>query len=89
MADIPVLTAEVSVCFDPEIDPPPRGETIWVVGPGNVGYKGLWYDGAIAWAYLPKLPQSVKARLRKLQEEQQERERVREHKGHPLIQEEE
>ena len=82
MSEIDVLTAEVSVCFDPEIVPPPRGQTIWVVGPGNSGYKGLWYEGAIAWAHIPKLPASVKARQEQLLQEKLERERTRDQHNH-------
>ena len=62
MADPNVPTAEHWECFDPEIYPPPRGATLWVVNQGGSGYKGLFYEGAIAWAYLPRLPASVKAR---------------------------
>ena len=52
------------VCFDPLEVPPPRGELLWVVGPGMVGNKSPWYDGAIAWARLPRVPDSVKKRAR-------------------------
>lgn len=88
MADRNVLTAPVSVCFDPEVHPAPRGVTLWVVGPGGSGYKGHWYDGAIAWAYLPQLPESVKARLDQLAKQKLEKERIREQQNHPELPEE-
>lgn len=62
--DIEASTAPVSVCYDPELVPAPRGMQLWVVGPGGVGSKSLWYEGAIAWAHLPQLPATVKARMR-------------------------
>jgi hypothetical protein len=83
-----VLTAPVSVCFDPEIRPPPRGKTLWVVGPGGAGYKGHWYPGAIAWAYLPQLPESVKARLDQLTKQKLENERTRDQQNHSELPEE-
>jgi hypothetical protein len=88
MAEQKVLTAEISECFDPEIHPPPRGVTLWVVGPGNSGYKGMWCDGAIAWAYLPKLPATVKARQERLQQEKLQRERIRDQQSHTQLPEE-
>ncbi|VTU31838.1 hypothetical protein H4CHR_02889 [Variovorax sp. PBS-H4] len=88
MADRNVLTAPVSVCFDPEIHPAPRGVTLWVVGPGGTGYKGHWYEGAIAWGYLPQIPESVKARQDQLQKEKQQRERIRDQQSNPELSEE-
>lgn len=88
MADRNVLTAPVSVCFDPEVRHAPRGVTLWVVGPGGSGYKGHWYEGAIAWAYLPQLPESVKARLDQLAKQKLEKERIREQQNHPELPEE-
>jgi hypothetical protein len=88
MADRNVLTAPVSVCFDPETHPAPRGVTLWVVGPGGSGYKGHWYEGAIAWAYLPQLPESVKARQDQRTKQQQENERNRDQHHHSELPEE-
>ncbi len=55
-------TAQVTELFDPEIHPPPAGETLLVINPGGVLTKSTWYDGAMAWGYLPRIPQSVKLR---------------------------
>lgn len=89
MADANVLTAEVSVCFDPLLNPAPRGKTIWVVGPGGSGFKGHWFPEAIAWAYLPQVPESVKARQDQLQKEKQQREQDHGHTYyHPGVPEE-
>lgn len=48
--------------FDPEVQPPPKGVTLLVLSEGGVLLKHPWYEGAIAWAYLPAVPQSVKDR---------------------------
>jgi hypothetical protein len=50
------------VMFDPEEFPPPRGPELLVVTEGGVLIKHPWFDGAIAWAYKPVLPKSVKER---------------------------
>ena len=55
-------TASVTELYDPLINPPPRGETLLVVNPGGVLHRSTWYDGAMAWGYMPKIPQSVKDR---------------------------
>ena len=52
------------VCFDPLEVPPPLGELLCVINEGGVGQKSPWYEGAIAWAPLPRLPESVKKRVR-------------------------
>lgn len=58
-----VQTAAVAEMFDPEIHPPPKGVTLLVVNPGGVLSKSTWYEGALAWSYLPQIPQSVKQRV--------------------------
>ena len=55
-------TAQVTELFDPLITPAPKGETLLVITEGNVLIKSQWFDGARAWGYLPKIPQSVKLR---------------------------
>jgi len=57
-----ITTAQVTELFDPLIHPPPQGTTLLVINPGGVLTKSTWYDGAMAWGYLPKIPQSVKDR---------------------------
>ena len=55
-------TAPVAELFDPEIHPPPRGTTLLVINQGGVLIKSTWFNGAMAWGYLPQIPQSVKNR---------------------------
>ena len=59
----PAATAEVTELFDPLIKPPPKGQTLLVINNGGVLIKSQWYDGALAWGYLPKIPKSVKDRI--------------------------
>jgi hypothetical protein len=59
-----IITAEVTELFDPEIHPPPRGVMLLVTTPGGCTIKAKWFAGCIAWGYIPKLPESVKARQR-------------------------
>lgn len=56
------ITAPVTELFDPLERKAPRGETLLIITEGNVLIKSQWYDGARAWGYLPKIPQSVKNR---------------------------
>lgn len=58
----PPPTAAVTELFDPEINPPPIGETLLVINDGGVLIKSPWYPGAMAWGYLPRIPESVKLR---------------------------
>lgn len=62
MKNDPVKTAPVTELFDPLLFPAPAGQTLLVVNEGGVLHKSQWYDGAIAWGYLPKIPESVKLR---------------------------
>lgn len=59
-----IITAQVSELLDPEIHPPPRGVQLLVVTRGGVVIKAPWAADCIAWGYLPKIPESVKARQR-------------------------
>ena len=74
MSDPQVPTNEDWVCFDPLIKPPPKGKTLWVVNEGGSGYKGMRFPEAIAWANLPKLPQSVKDRMDAIAKQKQQSE---------------
>ena len=71
----PVNVHDNWTMLDPLIYPPPRGQTLLVINPGGVLTKGSWYEGALAWAPLPRIPQTVKARQhmspQQLQEERQ------------------
>lgn len=49
---------------DPEIDPPPVGESLLILNPGGVLHISSWYKGAMAYANKPVVPESVKARMR-------------------------
>ena len=73
MADEKHPTRDITVLFDPFEVPPPRGVNLLVVTVGNVLTQSNWFDGALAWGYLPKVPQSVKDReMKKLLEKQQQ-----------------
>lgn len=62
MADPLNPTAPVTELFDPLLHPPPRGASLLLINEGGVLVIGQWYDGALAWGYKPKIPQSVKDR---------------------------
>lgn len=68
-----ITTAPVAELLDPLINPPPKGVTLLVINPGGVLIKSTWFDGAIAWGYLPKIPQSVKDRISPTRESAQPR----------------
>lgn len=57
-----IHTAPVAELFDPLTNPPPGGVTLLVINPGGVLIKSTWFDGAMAWGYLPQIPMSVKLR---------------------------
>jgi len=61
--------------FDPEVEKPPVGVTLVLLNEGGTMIVGPWYPGAQAWGYKPKVPASVKARIRaRLQKQKQENE---------------
>jgi hypothetical protein len=51
--------------YDPEVLPAPRGKDLLLINEGGVLIRGTWYDGALAWGFAPRIPQSVKDRLNK------------------------
>ena len=51
------------ILFDPEEVKPGANEEVLLVNEGGSLKVGKWYEGAIAWGYKPKIPQSVKDRL--------------------------
>ena len=56
-------TVHATELFDPLIKPAPKGATLLIIQEGGVLIKSQWYEGAIAWGYLPKIPQTVKDRI--------------------------
>ena len=64
MTDMKVGTAPVVELFDAERVPPPKGITLLVLSRYGVLTKGLFQpDFHVAWAYLPKIPSSVRERM--------------------------
>jgi hypothetical protein len=55
-------TEQVTTLYDPLINPPPKGVSLLLINEGGVLIIGQWYEGALAWGYKPKIPQSVKIR---------------------------
>jgi hypothetical protein len=49
--------------FDPKINPPPKDKSLLVINEGGVLIISMWYEGALAWGFKPKIPKSVKERL--------------------------
>ena len=53
-------TSQEWVMFDPALHPPPEGVHLLLVTRGGVLVTGFWTEGCLAWAYKPKLPETVK-----------------------------
>ena len=49
--------------FDPMTREAPRGAELLILNEGGVLILCPWYDGAMAWGFKPKIPQSVKDRM--------------------------
>lgn len=49
--------------FDPLVKPPPLDADLLILNEGGVLIRGRWYEGALAWAYKPVVPKSVKLRM--------------------------
>ena len=62
MADPAHPTRQDWLMYDPEEVPPPLGVSLLVLNEGGVLHVTQWYDGALAWAFKPNVPESVKAR---------------------------
>jgi len=56
-------TVYATELYDPLIKPAPKGEPLLIIQEGGCLIKSQWYDGALAWGYLPKIPQTVKDRM--------------------------
>jgi len=52
----------MNVMFDPVVSPPPLGTTLIVRTKGGVPLVSPWFDGCVAWSYVPDLPESVRLR---------------------------
>lgn len=60
------------VLEDPLIKPAPKGVNLILVNEGGSLITGQWYEGAIAWGFRPKVPETVKARLTQKLQKQRE-----------------
>lgn len=58
--------------FDPLIKAPPLGANLLLINEGGTLIVGPWYQGAQAWGFKPKLPASVKQRIRERLQKQKE-----------------
>ncbi len=48
---------------DPVEEPPPRSAKVLLLNPSGVAVIGPWAHWAVAWAPLPKIPQSIKNKM--------------------------
>lgn len=70
MSDPTQLTTHELLFRDPEVDPPPKGVNMLLLNPGGVLIVGPWSDDCIAWCPKPKIPKSLKDKLiRRMQHE--------------------
>lgn len=60
------------VLEDPVLNPAPKGVILILVNEGGSLITGQWYEGAIAWGFKPKVPETVKARLTQKLQQQRE-----------------
>lgn len=65
MPDPDHLTTSELMFRDPDIDPPPRAQSMLLLNPGGVLIVGNWTDDCLAWCPKPKIPASVKAKMSK------------------------
>ena len=63
--EYPVVTALEPEWRNPDVDPPPRGSTIWMLTRGGIGVRGTWSDDGsyLAWSPMPAMPQWLKDKL--------------------------
>lgn len=56
------------LCID---EMPPLGKNVWLITKNGCGFRGIYHEeyGVIAWAYLPKLDNAQKQRLKELEDE--------------------
>jgi len=73
MLDNPHPTNPEWVLYDPLEKPAPRGCNLVLINEHGVLILGQWYEGALAWGFKPKIPDSVKLRVsQRLQKQQEE-----------------
>lgn len=48
---------------DPSVEPAPTATKVLALTPGGVAVIGTWAAWAVAWAPLPKIPESLKEKL--------------------------
>jgi hypothetical protein len=56
-------TAQVTELYDPFLVTPPSGDLL-CINPGGVLIVGPWRVGYLAWGYKPRIPETVKNRIR-------------------------
>jgi hypothetical protein len=50
---------------DPDLDPPPRACSLLLLNPGGVLIVGNWTDDCLGWCPKPKIPKSIKDKVRR------------------------
>ncbi len=66
MSDPTQLTTTQLYFRDPALEPPPRNTSMLLLNPGGVLIVGNWTDDCLGWCPKPKIPESIKQRMRKL-----------------------
>jgi len=64
MSDPTQLTTHDLYFRDPEIYPPPKGVNMLLLNSGGVLIVGTWSDDCLAWCPKPKIPKSLKEKIR-------------------------
>lgn len=63
MTDPKQATTDQLYFRDPEVEPPPRAQSMLLLNPGGVLIVGPWTDDCIAWCPKPKVPAALKAKI--------------------------
>lgn len=64
MAELKVAVSDSVYFRDPLVDPPPKGKKIGLLTKGGIYTVGLWDDDCIGWLEVPKIPYSIKQRMK-------------------------
>lgn len=64
MKDPEQLTTTALWFRDPDIHPPPKNTSMLLLNPGGVLIVGVWTDDCLGWCPKPKIPASIKAKMR-------------------------